>query len=54
MAVQMRIADGAGFNSAAGVALRLPLTLDLWQQLRRIADLWSVARVDIEKAAAAA
>ena len=53
-AVQMRIADGAGFDPAGGIALRLPLTLDLRQHLSRVADLWSVAGVDIEKAAAAA
>ena len=53
-AVQMRIAEGAGFDPAGGIALRLPLTLDLRQHLSRVADLWSVAGVDIEKAAAAA
>ena len=53
-AVQMRIADGAAFDPAGGIALGLPVTLDLRQHLRRIADLWSVAGVDIEKAAAAA
>ena len=49
----MRIADGADFDPAGGVALLLPMTLDLQQNLRRIADMWSVARVDIEKGAAA-
>ncbi len=53
-AVQMRIADGQAFDPAGGIALRLPLTLDLRQHLSRVADLWSVAGVDIEKAAAAA
>ena len=53
-AVQMRIADGQAFDPAGGIALLLPLTLDLRQHLSRVADLWSVAGVDIEKAAAAA
>ena len=53
-AVQMRIADGQAFDPAGGIVLRLPLTLDLRQHLSRVADLWSVAGVDIEKAAAAA
>jgi hypothetical protein len=53
-AVQVRIADGQGFDPAGGIALRVPLTLDLRQHLSRVADLWSVAGVDIEKGAAAA
>ncbi|MCY4408273.1 MAG: hypothetical protein OXC15_18035 [Rhodospirillaceae bacterium] len=53
-AVQMRIADGAGFDPAGGIALRLPVVLDLRGHLRRAADLWSVAGVDTEKEAVAA
>ena len=53
-AVQMRIADGAGFDPAGGIALCLPVTLDLRRHLRRAADLWSVADVDTEKDALAA
>ena len=53
-AVQMRIADGAGFDPAGGIALLLPVALDLRRHLRRVADLWSVAEAAVEKAAAAA
>ena len=53
-AVQMRIADGGGFDPAGGIALRLPVALDLRRRLRRAADLWSVAEPDTEKAAAGA
>ena len=53
-AVQLRIADGAGFDPGGGIALRLPVALDLRRKLRRAADLWSVAGADTEKAAAAA
>ena len=53
-AVQMRIADGKAFDPAGGIALRLPVTLDLHRHLRRAADLWSVTEVDTEKDALAA
>ena len=48
-AVQMRIADGKAFDPAGGIALRLPVALDLGRHLRRAADLWSVDGVDTEK-----
>lgn len=53
-AVQMRVADGAEFDPAGGIVLRLPVELDLHRHLRRAADLWSVAAVETEKDALAA
>lgn len=39
-AVQLRIVDGDTFDPAGGIALRLPVGLDLRLRLRRAADLW--------------
>lgn len=39
-AVQLRIVDGDAFDPAGGIALRLPVGLDLRLRLRRAADLW--------------
>ena len=46
--------SGKAFDSAGGIALRLPVALDLCRHLRRAADLWSVDGVDTEKDALAA
>ena len=50
--VQIRIADGAGFDPAGGIDLRLPTVLDLRVQLRRAAELWPVAGAETKKDAA--
>lgn len=42
-AMQMRIANGDGFDPEGGVDLRTPVVLDLRVRLRRAADLWPVA-----------
>ena len=47
--VQIRIADGAAFDPAGGIALRLPMALDLQVRLRRMADLWPIAVVETKK-----
>ena len=41
-AVQMRITDVDAFDPKGGVALRLPVALDLKIRLRRTADLWPI------------
>ena len=41
-ALQMRIADGDAFDPDGGIALRLPVGLDLKVRLRREADLWPI------------
>ena len=51
--VQIRIADGAAFDPAGGIALRLPLALDLQVRLRRTAELWPVAGDESKKEDAA-
>ena len=50
--VQIRIADGAGFDPAGGIDLRLPTVLDLRVRLRRAAELWPVAGAKTKKDAA--
>ena len=50
--VQIRIADGAGFDPAGGVDLRLPTLLDLRMRLRRAAELWPIAAAETKKDAA--
>ena len=52
-AVQIRIADGAGFDPSGGIALRLPLALDLQVRLRRTAELWPIAGAGTKKEDAA-
>ena len=47
--VQIRIEDGAAFDPAGGIALRLPLALDLQVRLRRTAELWPFAGAGIKK-----
>ena len=47
--VQIRIADGAGFDPAGGIDLRLPTALDLQVRLRRTAELWPIAGAGIKK-----
>ena len=51
--VQIRIADGAAFDPSGGIALRLPLALDLQVRLRRAAELWPIAGAEIKKEDAA-
>ena len=51
--VQIRIADGAAFDPAGGIDLRLPTTLDLQVRLRRTAELWPIAGAGIKKEDAA-
>ena len=51
--VQIRIADGAAFDPAGGIALRLPMGLDLQVRLRRAAELWPIARAETKKEDAA-
>ena len=50
--VQIRIADGAGFDPAGGVDLRLPTLLGLRMRLHRAADLWPIAVPETKKDAA--
>lgn len=52
-AVQIRVEDGAAFDPAGGIALCLPLELDLRVRLRRTAELWPVAGVGTKKEDAA-
>lgn len=52
-AVQLRIADGAGFDPAGGVLVVTPAGLRLPVLLRRAADLWPAAAAGPKKAAAA-
>ena len=52
-AVQIRIEDGAGFDPAGGIALRLPMGLDLQVRLRRAAELWPIAGAGTKKENAA-
>ena len=40
--VQIRIADGAGFDPAGGIEIRLPMALDLRMRLHRAAELWPI------------
>ena len=40
--VQIRIADGAAFDPAGGIDLRLPTALDLRVRLRRTGELWPI------------
>ena len=47
--VQIRIADGAGFDPAGGIDLRLPTALDLQVRLRRAAELWPIAHAETKK-----
>ena len=51
--VQSRIADGAAFDPAGGIDLRLPLELDLRVRLRRVAKLWPTAGAETKKEDAA-
>ena len=51
--VQIRIADGAAFDPAGGIALRLPMGLDLQVRLRRTAELWPIAGAETKKEDAA-
>ncbi len=50
--VQIRIADGAGFDPAGGIDIRLPTVLDLRMRLHRAAELWPVGVVETKKDAA--
>ena len=50
-AVQLRIADGAGFDPEGGVLVVTPTDLRLPVRLRRAADLWPAVRADSKKAA---
>ncbi|MDE0407758.1 MAG: hypothetical protein OXN81_07840 [Alphaproteobacteria bacterium] len=52
-AVQMRIADGAGFDPAGGIEVRWRAVLDLRTRLRRAADLWPIAAAAPKKAGSA-
>ena len=47
--VQIRIADGAGFDPAGGIELRLPTALDLRVRLHRAAALWPVGAAGTKK-----
>lgn len=47
--VQIRVEDGAGFDPAGGIALRLPMGLDLQVRLRRTAELWPIAGAETKK-----
>ena len=51
--MQIRIADGAGFDPADGIDLRLPTVLDLRARLRRTAELWPIAGAGTKKEDAA-
>ena len=51
--VQIRIADGAGFDPSGGIELRLPTALDLRVRLRRVAELWPVGGAESKKEDAA-
>ena len=50
--VQIRIADGAGFDPAGGIDLRLPTVLDLRMRLHRAAELWPIDGAETKKDAA--
>ena len=50
--VQIRIADGAGFDPAGGIDIRLPTVLDLRVELRRTAELWPIGGAETKKDAA--
>ena len=50
---QIRIGDGAAFDPAGGIALQLPMALDLQVRLRRTAELWPIAGAGIKKEDAA-
>ena len=52
--VQIRIADGAGFDPAGGIDLRLPTVLDLRVRLCRAAELWPIGGAETKKDAARA
>ena len=45
-AVQIRIADGAGFDPAGGIDIRLPTVPDLRARLRRTGELWPIGGAD--------
>ena len=51
--VQIRVADGTAFDPAGGIALRLPLGLNLQVRLRRTAELWPIAGAESKKEDAA-
>ena len=53
-AVQLRIADGDGFDPARGLVLRLGVGLNLPVKLVHGADLWAVLGVRVKKARTAA
>ena len=46
---QIRIADGARFDPAGGIDLRLPTVLDLRRRLRRAAELWPIDSAETKK-----
>ena len=50
--VQIRIADGAGFDPAGGIEIRLPGVLDLRMRLHRAAELWPIGGAETKKDAA--
>lgn len=52
-AVQIRVGGGAAFDPAGGIALRLPLGLDLRMRLRRTAELWPIDGAGTKKEDAA-
>ena len=52
-AVQIRVGDGAAFDLAGGIALRLPVELDLQVRLSRTAELWPIDGAGIKKEDAA-
>ena len=51
--VQIRIADGAAFDPAGGIELRLPTALDLRLRLSRAAALWPIGAAGTKKEDAA-
>ena len=51
--VQIRIADGAAFDPAGGIDLRLPTVLDLRVRLCRTGELWPIGKGEIKKDAGA-
>ena len=51
--VQIRIADGAAFDPAGGIDLRMPTALDLRVRLCRTGELWPIGVAGIKKEDAA-
>ena len=51
-AMQVRLAGGDAFDADAGIVLRLPFGLGLPERLTRARDLWALAAMGSNKAAA--